>query len=232
MEIEKRKVTEAKPLSVAAKSAITAALGLTVASTFIACGGDSVPNDFQDPESSDDSTLTSSDTAPTSTSEDSQPSSSNATTGDEATPESSSATEPLQSSSEQAEAQQSSSEQAETSQSSSSQVVVDIPLSHEPISSSVLEALSSAAESSSSATTPTSSSSSDIKFGDTPNNDTICPPPFPSSDPCKCVPDGTTVEYQTEFGVQLITCPLPASSQSSGFSFSMVTTFERTDVEA
>lgn len=231
MEIEKRKVTEAKPLSVAAKSAITAALGLTVASTFIACGGDSVPNDFQDPESSDDSTLTSSDTAPTSASEVSQPNSSSATASDEATPKSSSATEPLQSSSEQTAAQQSSSEQAETSQSSSSQVVVDIPLSHEPISSSVLEALSSAAESSSSATTPTSSSSSDIKFGDTPNNDTICPPPFPSSDPCKCVPDGTTVEYQTEFGVQLITCPLPASSQSSGFSFSMVTTFEKTDIE-
>ena len=229
MEIEKRKVTEAKPLSVAAKSAITAALGLTVASTFIACGGDSIPNDFQDPESSDDSTLTSSDTAPTSTSEVSQPNSSSATTGDEATPESSSATEPLQSSSEQTPAQQSSSEQAETSQSSSSQVVVDIPLSHEPISSSVLEALSSAAESSSSATTPTSSSSSDVKFGDSPKEE--CPSAFPSSDPCKCVPDGTTVEYQTEFGVQLITCPLPASSQSSGFSFSMVTTFEKTDIE-
>ena len=229
MEIEKRKVTEAKPLSVAAKSAITAALGLTVASTFIACGGDSIPNDFQDPESSDDSTLTSSDTAPTSASEVSQPNSSSATASDEATPKSSSATEPLQSSSEQTAAQQSSSEQAETSQSSSSQVVVDIPLSHEPISSSVLEALSSAAESSSSATTPTSSSSSDIKFGDSPKEE--CPSAFPSSDPCKCVPDGTTVEYQTEFGVQLITCPLPASSQSSGFSFSMVTTFEKTDIE-
>ncbi|MBO7412757.1 MAG: hypothetical protein J6U20_03725 [Fibrobacter sp.] len=231
MKIEKRKVTEATPLSVAAKSAITTALGLTVASTFIACGGDSMPNDFQDPESSDDSTLTSSETSPTSASEVSQPNSSNTAPGDEATPESSSATETLQSSSEQAAAQQSSSEQAETSQSSSSQVVVDIPLSHEPISSSVLEALSSAAESNSSATTPTSSSSSDVKFGDTPNNGTICPPPFPSSDPCKCVPDGTTVEYQTEFGVQLITCPLPASSQSSGFSFSMVTTFEKTDIE-
>lgn len=223
MKIEKRKVTEAKPLSVAAKSAITAALGLTVASTFIACMGGCI------------------DDTPTSIPDDPQPAPSSTTSNDEATPESSSATETLQSSSEQtpaqqssseqAEAQQSSSEQAETSQSSSSQVVVDIPLSHEHISSSVMEALSAAAESSSSATTPTSSSSSDIKFGDTPNNDTICPPPFPSSDPCKCVPDGTTVEYQTEFGVQLITCPLPASSQSSGFSFSMVTTFEKTDIE-
>ena len=159
---------------------------------------------------------------------------------DSSSPESSNQAETQQSSSEQSEAQQNSAEQTgaqqsgqeqtETKQSSSSQVVVDIPLSHEPISSSVLEALSSAAESSSSATTPTSSSSSDIKFGDSPKEE--CPSAFPSSDPCKCVPDGTTVEYQTEFGVQLITCPLPASSQSSGFSFSMVTTFERTDVEA
>ena len=137
--------------------------------------------------------------------------------------------EAQQNSAEQTGAQQSGQEQTETKQSSSSQVVVDIPLSHEPISSSVLEALSSAAESSSSATTPTSSSSSDIKFGDSPKEE--CPSAFPSSDPCKCVPDGTTVEYQTEFGVQLITCPLPASSQSSGFSFSMVTTFEKTDIE-
>ncbi|MBO4712550.1 MAG: hypothetical protein J5615_01485 [Fibrobacter sp.] len=226
MEIEKRKVKDSTIVSLAKRSAIATVLGMSAAFSLNAC---------------DDSTSASSDPTPAPASEDSQPSSSSATTGEEATPESTSPTETLQSSSEQAgtqqssseqaEAQQSSSEQAETSQSSSSQVVVDIPLSHEPISSSVLEALSSAAESSSSATTPTSSSSSDIKFGDTPNNDTICPPPFPSSDPCKCVPDGTTVEYQTEFGVQLITCPLPASSQSSGFSFSMVTTFEKTDIE-
>ena len=224
MEIEKRKVTEAKPLSVAAKSAITAALGLTVASTFIACGGDSVPNDFQDPESSDDSTLTSSDTAPTSTSEDSQPSSSNATTGDEATPESSSATETLQSSSEQAEAQQSSSEQAETSQSSSSQVVVDIPLSHEHISSSVMEALSAAAESDSSANnrciavpgseitvctqTPSSSSSSNAQSSSSSANNA-----------CTNVP-----------GSDIIICPDQSLPHSSAMT-SMVTTFEKTDIE-
>ena len=215
MNIEKRKVTEAKPLPVAAKSALAATLGLTVASTFIACMGGCI------------------DDTPTSIPDDSQPAPSSTTPNDEATPESSSPAETLQSSSEQAEAQQSSSEQAETSQSSSSQVVVDIPLSHEPISSSVLEALSAAAESSSSSTPPTNSSSSHIKFGDGPETDTTCPPMFPSTDPCKCVPDGTTVEYQTEFGVQLITCPQPNSSQNmDGFSFSMVTTFERTDVEA
>ena len=225
MNIEKRKVTEAKPLPVAAKSALAATLGLTVASTFIACMGGCI------------------DDTPTSIPDDPQPAPSSTTPNDEATPESSSATETLQSSSEQSEAQQNSAEQTgaqqsgqeqtETKQSSSSQVVVDIPLSHEPISSSVMEALSAAAESSSSSTPPTNSSSSYIKFGDGPETDTTCPPMFPSTDPCKCVPDGTTVEYQTEFGVQLITCPQPNSSQNmDGFSFSMVTTFERTDVEA
>jgi hypothetical protein len=225
MKIEKRKVTEAKPLSVAAKSAMGVMLGMTTAATFIACGGpvgeisdaidenSSSSNDIQAPKS------------------------------DSSSPESSNQAETQQSSSEQSEAQQNSAEQTgaqqsgqeqtETKQSSSSQVVVDIPLSHEPISSSVMEALSAAAESSSSSTPPTNSSSSHIKFGDGPETDTTCPPMFPSTDPCKCVPDGTTVEYQTEFGVQLITCPQPNSSQNmDGFSFSMVTTFERTDVEA
>ena len=223
MEIEKRKVTEAKPLSVAAKSAMGVMLGVTTAATFIACGGP-----MGEVSDAIDENSSSSDEIQTPKSDSSSPESSNQAETQQSSSEQS---EAQQNSAEQTGAQQSGQEQTETKQSSSSQVVVDIPLSHEPISSSVLEALSAAAESSSSANTPTSSSSSDIKFGDTPNNDTICPPPFPSSDPCKCVPDGTTVEYQTEFGVQLITCPLPASSQSSGFSFSMVTTFEKTDIE-
>ena len=228
MKIEKRKVKDSTIVSLAKKSAIATVLGMSAAFSLNAC---------------DDSTSASSDPTPAPASEDSQPSSSSATTGEEATPESTSPTETLQSSSEQSEAQQNSAEQTgaqqsgqeqtETKQSSSSQVVVDIPLSHEPISSSVMEALSAAAESSSSSTPPTNSSSSHIKFGDGPETDTTCPPMFPSTDPCKCVPDGTTVEYQTEFGVQLITCPQPNSSQNmDGFSFSMVTTFERTDVEA
>ena len=222
MEIEKRKVTEAKPLSVAAKSAMGVMLGVTTAATFIACGGP-----MGEVSDAIDENSSSSDEIQTPKSDSSSPESSNQAETQQSSSEQS---EAQQNSAEQTGAQQSGQEQTETKQSSSSQVVVDIPLSHEPISSSVLEALSSAAESSSSATTPTSSSSSDIKFGDSPKEE--CPSAFPSSDPCKCVPDGTTVEYQTEFGVQLITCPLPASSQSSGFSFSMVTTFERTDVEA
>ncbi|MBO7104918.1 MAG: hypothetical protein J6W22_05500 [Fibrobacter sp.] len=225
MKIEKRKVTEAKPLSVAAKSAMGVMLGMTTAATFIACGGPvGEISDAIDENSSSSNEI-------------------QAPKSDSSSPESSNQAETQQSSSEQSEAQQNSAEQTgaqqsgqeqtETKQSSSSQVVVDIPLSHEPISSSVMEALSAAAESSSSSTPPTNSSSSYIKFGDGPETDTTCPPMFPSTDPCKCVPDGTTVEYQTEFGVQLITCPQPNSSQNmDGFSFSMVTTFERTDVEA
>ena len=193
MNIEKRKVTEAKPLPVAAKSALAATLGLTVASTFIACMGGCI------------------DDTPTSIPDDSQPAPSSTTPNDEATPESSSPAETLQSSSEQAEAQQSSSEQAETSQSSSSQVVVDIPLSHEHISSSVMEALSAAAESSSSATktdssaaTESSSSSFDHYQGECPDG-----PLSPTCNLKYCeTPDGPCTPV-----------------------VSMVTTFERTDIE-
>ena len=225
MNIEKRKVTEAKPLSVAAKSAMGVMLGMTTAATFIACGGPvGEVSDAIDENSS------SSNEIQTPKSDSSSPESSNQAETQQSSSEQS---EAQQNSAEQTGAQQSGQEQTETKQSSSSQVVVDIPLSHEPISSSVLEALSAAAESSSSSTPPTNSSSSHIKFGDGPKTDTTCPPMFPSTDPCKCVPDGTTVEYQTEFGVQLITCPQPNASQNmDGFSFSMVTTFERTDVEA
>ena len=225
MNIEKRKVTEAKPLSVAAKSAMGVMLGMTTAATFIACGGPvGEISDAIDENSS------SSNEIQTPKSDSSSPESSNQAETQQSSSEQS---EAQQNSAEQTGAQQSGQEQTETKQSSSSQVVVDIPLSHEPISSSVMEALSAAAESSSSSTPPTNSSSSHIKFGDGPETDTTCPPMFPSTDPCKCVPDGTTVEYQTEFGVQLITCPQPNSSQNmDGFSFSMVTTFERTDVEA
>ena len=196
MNIEKRKVTEAKPLPVAAKSALAATLGLTVASTFIACMGGCI------------------DDTPTSIPDDPQPAPSSTTSNDEATPESSSATETLQSSSEQTPAQQSSSEQAETSQSSSSQMVVDIPLSHEHISSSVMEALSAAAESSSSdaasessAVESTSSSSSPQTSSSSANNECIKAP-----------------------GSDIIICPDQSLPHSSAM-MSMVTTFERTDIE-
>ncbi len=172
---------------------------------------------------------------------------------------------------------------------SSSSKYLDIPQSHEAISSEILEALSSTAESAnstatdavssvaqpasssanapssasqthyaatqnssssaatpasaadssastsatpaSSATAPSNLSSSSFKFGDTLPGYQECPPPYPSTDPCKCVPDGTTVKYQTEFGVQVIMCPQSSSSYSGdGLIFSMVTTFELDDI--
>lgn len=172
---------------------------------------------------------------------------------------------------------------------SSSSKYLDIPQSHEAISSEVLKALSSAAVSAnstatdavssvaqpasssanapssasqthyaatqnssssaatpasaadssastlatpaSSATAPSNLSSSSFKFGDTLPGYQECPPPYPSTDPCKCVPDGTTVKYQTEFGVQVIMCPQSSSSYSGdGLIFSMVTTFELDDI--
>ena len=188
MNIEKRKVTEAKPLPVAAKSALAATLGLTVASTFIACMGGCI------------------DDTPTSIPDDPQPVPSSTTPNDEATPESSSATEPLQSSS----------EQAETSQSSSSQMVVDIPLSHEPISSSVLEALSSALESSSSAAEPASSESVPASSASQPTEQEL-------KDACQGSPGGTSVDI----GGQMYLCP----NSDGGVMFSMISTFERTDAE-
>ena len=112
-----------------------------------------------------------------------------------------------------------------------------VPASSEaqPASSSA-NALSSAEQPASTSATPVSSatvppnlSSSSFKFGDTLPDYQECPPPFPSTDPCKCVPDGTTVKYQTEFGVQVIICPQSSSSYSGdGFTFSNVTTSNAT----
>ena len=131
MKIEKKKITGDKQLSVAAKSAIAAALGMAAAFTLNACddtssasneeplGGDMPPEDIIPPASSDSPETTSS------------------------------------------------SSELESTPSSSSEKIVDIPLSQEPVSSSVEEAISSLMESSSSEAAPASSavapeSSSDV----------------------------------------------------------------------
>ena len=236
LNIEKKKVERRTKLSSIAKKAIATSLGIAASATFIACGMDMADQPIPDTEPSSPST-----------------------------------------------------ESSDSNDISSSSKYLDIPQSHEAISSEILEALSSAAESAnspatapassetppasssanapssasqthyaatqnssssaatpasaadssastsatpaSSATDPSSISSSSFKFGDTHPGYQECPPMFPSTDPCKCVPDGTTVRYQTEFGVQVILCPQSSSSYSSdGFSFSMVTIFERDDI--
>ena len=243
MKIEKRKVTEAKPLSVAAKSAMGVMLGMTTAATFIACGGPvGEISDAIDENSSSSNEI-------------------QAPKSDSSSPESSNQAETQQSSSEQSEAQQNSAEQTgaqqsgqeqtETKQSSSSQVVVDIPLSHEPISSSVMEALSAAAESSSSsaasipasATESTTSSSADTTSSaanPASSNEAVQPaassesanPASSSSsepsireiqDACQGKPGGSPVDI----GGQVYLCP----DTGGGMMFSMISTFERTDME-
>ena len=216
MKIEKRKVTEAKPLSVAAKSAMGVMLGMTTAATFIACGGPvGEISDAIDENSS------SSNEIQTPKSDSSSPESSNQAETQQSSSEQS---EAQQNSAEQTDAQQSGQEQTETKQSSSSQVVVDIPLSHEPISSSVLEALSSVTESDSSANnrciavpgseitvctqTPSSSSSSNAQSSSSSANNA-----------CTNVP-----------GSDIIICPDQSLPHSSAMT-SMVTTFEKTDIE-
>ena len=216
LNIEKKIVARSTKLSSIAKKAIATSLGIATSATFIACGMDMADQPIPDTEPSSPST-----------------------------------------------------ESSDSNDISSSSKYLDIPQSHEAISSEILEELSSAAESAnstatdaafsvaqpasssanalssaeqpastsatpvSSATVPPNLSSSSFKFGDTLPGYQECPPMFPSTDPCKCVPDGTTVRYQTEFGVQVIQCPQSSSSYNSdGFSFSMATTFERDDIIA
>ena len=244
MNIEKKIVARSTKLSSIAKKAIAATFGLSAAFTLNACDDSSSPTSGQVVIPADSS----------SSEENHEP-----LGGDVGT-------KPIEP---QEPPQPPTSESSNSNEFSSSSKYLDIPQSHEAISSEVLEALSSAAESAnssaivpasseaqpasssanalssaeqptstsatpvSSATVPPNLSSSSFKFGDTLPGYQECPPPFPSTDPCKCVPDGTTVRYQTEFGVQVIQCPQSSSSYNSdGFSFSMVTTFERDDIIA
>ena len=193
MNIEKRKVSQSKPLSTATKSAIAATLGMAAAFTLNACDDSSSPTSGQVVEPIDSSSSEEplgGDAAPEDVIPPDSANSSEATTTSSETvgPESSSETT-LESSS-----------QAEPPTSSSSQVTVDIPQSHETFSSSVLEALSSSAESSSSQKQPT------------------------IEELCDGTPGGTTVEYNS----LLYVCP---DHNGPGMLASMVTTFERTDLD-
>ena len=218
MKIEKKKITGTKQFSIAAKSALAASLGMMAAFTLNAC---------------DDSTSANSDPAPASSSEESQPSSSSVKAGDKAASDSSAP----------AETAQDTSEQTETQQCSSSQVV-NIPLSHEPISSSVMEALSAAAESSSTAAKPDTSAAASESSSSIPQPDSSSVAPSSSStpassssyngwgpytpNPCQGHAPGDSVLYET----QIIICPTSSTSTFlPGSGMSMVITFEKTDIE-
>lgn len=196
MKIEKRKVSQSKPLSTATKSAIAATLGMAAAFTLNACDDSSSPTSGQVFEPVDSS----------SSEENHEPLGGDVAPEDIIPPDSSDSPETTSSSSEtvgpesSSETTLESSSQAEPPASSSSQVAVDIPQSHETFSSSVLEALSSAAESSSSQKQPT------------------------IEELCDGTPGGTTVEYNS----LLYVCP---DHNGPGMLASMVTTFERTDLD-
>lgn len=232
MKIEKRKISGGKPLSATAKSAIAATLGMAAAFTLNACddsssakdddveplGGIVAPDEYRgDPESSSEAA------SPASSSETAEPETSSET----------------------------------VSPASSSSKTVDIPLSHEPVSSSLMEAISSALESSSSkaapttstiapessAIAPTSSETAPTSSAIAPESSSETAQPGSSSvtpassssingwgdpvvNPCEGVPAGTGVEYEG----RLYFCP-NSSSSGGGMMFSMISTFERTDVE-
>ena len=218
MKIEKRKISGGKPLSATAKSAIAATLGMAAAFTLNACddsssakdddveplGGIVAPDEYRgDPESSSEAA------SPASSSETAEPETSSET----------------------------------VSPASSSSKTVDIPLSQEPVSSSLMDAISSALESSSSAAEPTSSETAPASSAIAPESSSETVQPGSSSvtpassssingwgdpvvNPCEGVPAGTSVDY----GGQLYLCP-NSSSSGGGMMFSMISTFERTDIE-
>ena len=215
MNIEKKKVTETKSFSVAAKSALAATLGMTAAFTLNACDDSSSATSGQvalpieaEPESSDDSK-----TVESSPSEESKPTSDSATTVNNTKQ-----TGAQQSGSEPAETTQDTSKQPESQKSSSSKAV-EIPLSHEPISSSLAEAISSFLESSSSdapsSSSAPASSSSNNGWG----------PAHPN--PCEGLAPGDTTTYDS----QIIICPSSSSQDPWSHGWSMVITFEKTDIE-
>ena len=238
LNIEKKIVAQSTQLSSIAKKTIAATLGISAVYSFNACSGGDMstepiesqePPKAPSPESSDNDAFSSSSKyldIPQSheaiSSEvlkalSSAAVSANSTT----TAPASSAVQPA-SSSANAPSSASQTHYAATQNSSSSAAT--------PASAADSSASTSATPASS-ATAPSNLSSSSFKFGDTLPGYQECPPPFPSTDPCKCVPDGTTVKYQTEFGVQVIMCPQSSSSYSGdGLIFSMVTTFELDDI--
>ena len=208
-------------------SAIAATLGLTAAFTLNAC---------------DDSTSASSDQG-----------------GDTVTPnpESSAQVEPGSSAvtegpaiSSQAENGPASS-QVENTPSSSSEKIVDIPLSQEPVSSSVAEAISSLMESSSSVDAPTSSVNAAISVADNPTSSAAAPSssdvkptsssyaqwgPIGGSSSSQngwVKPNSSSVDYSEECpdnDAWCINYHFCRDNPSGCMAGSMVTTFERDDI--
>ena len=254
LNIEKKIVAQSTQLSSIAKKTIAATLGISAVYSFNACSGGDMstepiesqePPKAPSPESSDNDAFSSSSKyldipqsheAISSEILEALSSAAQSATNSSATTPASSAVQPANSTTT---APASSAVQPASSSANAPSSASQTHYAATQNSSSSAATPASAADSSastsatpaSSATAPSNLSSSSFKFGDTLPGYQECPPPFPSTDPCKCVPDGTTVKYQTEFGVQVIMCPQSSSSYSGdGLIFSMVTTFELDDI--
>ena len=248
LNIEKKIVSQSTQLSSIAKKTIAATLGISAVYSFNACSGGDMstepiesqePPKAPSPESSYSNEFSSSSKyldipqsheAISSEILEALSSAAQSATNSSATTPASSAVQPENSSA----AQPSSSANAPTSAAQPLSSATQVSSSTATPASSVEQSLSQSSEQFSSANqpeAPSNLSSSSFKFGDTLPGYQECPPPFPSTDPCKCVPDGTTVKYQTEFGVQVIMCPQSSNSSWPSHGFSMVTTFERDDIE-
>ena len=205
MKIEKKKITGNKQLSAATKSAIATALGMAAAFTLNACDDSSSPTSGQVGLPVDDS----------SSSEDSiLPDSANSPE----TTSSASQTEGAASSS-----------QVENAPSSSSKIV-DIPLSQEPVSSSVAEAISSLMESSSSEAAPESSEVAPTSSTVAPESSSETVPPSSSSNYGWGQSSSVNLEEvcpdNDPWCIQVHMC----ENKSGCMAGSMVTTFERDDI--
>ena len=210
MKIEKKKITNGKSLSTATKSAIAAALGMAAAFTLNACddtssasseeplGGDVAPEETILPDS-----VNSSETVSSSSQEGTTPSSSTPTEGP------------------------TSSSQGENTPSSSSKIV-DIPLSQEPVSSSVAEAISSLMESSSSEAAPASSEAAPTSSEAAPTSSTVAP----ESSSATVSPSSSSISLEEAcpdndpWCIEVYMC----ENNKNCMIASMVTTFERDDI--
>ena len=217
MKIEKKKITGNKQLSAAAKSAIAATLGMAAAFTLNACDDSSSAKD-----------------------DDVEPLGGIVVPEDPYLPDSANSPETTSSASQTEGA--ASSSQVENAPSSSSKIV-DIPLSQEPVSSSVAEAISSLMESSSSQAAPESSeaapTSSTVAPGssseatpassdDTPSSSSHSGWNYWPADPSSSSKDYSDVCPDNDpWCIQVHMCE---DRPDGCMAASMVTTFERDDV--
>jgi len=229
MKIEKKKISGGKPLSIATKSTLAAVLGMAAAFTLNACDDSSSPGSEEPlggdmpPEDVIPPESSDSQTAGSS-SEAATPASSNETAG----PETSSET---------------------VTPSSSSEKIVDIPLSQDPVSSSVEEAISSLMESSSSEASPASSAAAPASSTTAPESSSEASPTSSEAAPASSAvtpssssrngwtdwpdPSSSSVNLEEEcpdndpYCIHYYFCRDNPSGCMAG---SMVTTFERDDI--